>query len=225
RCAYLATIDLNSLLYKYEIDIAETIDELFNGALETESGVETSKAWRERAEQRKQRVNKYMWNEAEGMYFDYDVKLKKQSTYETVTAFWGMWAGLASTEQAQRLVDAGCRKFEVMGGLVSGTEKSRGEISVDRPNRQWDYPFGWAPHQMLAWNGLFKYGYVDVSRRLAYRWLYTITKAFFDFNGVVPEKFDVVKLTHRVNVEYGNVGVDFKMVPREGFGWMNASYQ
>lgn len=46
-----------------------------------------------------------------------------------------------------------------------------------------------------------------------------------DFNGVVPEKYDVVSLTHKVQVEYGNVGVDFKYVPREGFGWMNASYQ
>jgi alpha,alpha-trehalase len=41
----------------------------------------------------------------------------------------------------------------------------------------------------------------------------------------VPEKYDVVSLTHKVQVEYGNVGVDFKYVPREGFGWMNASYQ
>jgi alpha,alpha-trehalase len=55
--------------------------------------------------------------------------------------------------------------------------------------------------------------------------LLRITKSFVDFNGVVPEKFDVVSLTHKVEVEYGNVGVDFKYVPREGFGWMNASYQ
>ena len=32
------------------------------------------------------------------------------------------------------------KKFEVLGGLVSGTEESRGKISLDRPNRQWDYP-------------------------------------------------------------------------------------
>lgn len=54
---------------------------------------------------------------------------------------------------------------------------------------------------------------------------FRITKSFVDFNGVVPEKYDVVGLTHKVQVEYGNVGVDFKYVPREGFGWMNASYQ
>lgn len=43
-------------------------------------------------------------------------------------------------------VDVRCRsqslkKFEVLGGLVSGTEESRGKISLDRPNRQWDYPY------------------------------------------------------------------------------------
>lgn len=29
-------------------------------------------------------------------------------------------------------------KFEVAGGLVSGTESSRGRISLQRPNRQWE---------------------------------------------------------------------------------------
>ena len=54
---------------------------------------------------------------------------------------------------------------------------------------------------------------------------HSITKSFVDFNGVVPEKYDVVSMTHQVQVEYGNVGTDFKYVTREGFGWMNASYQ
>ncbi|CAG8741022.1 17198_t:CDS:1, partial [Acaulospora morrowiae] len=69
------------------------------------------------------------------------------------------------------------------------------------------------------------YGFMTEARRLAYRWCYTITKSFVDFNGVVPEKYDVVTLNHQVQVEYGNVGIDFKFVPREGFGWMNASYE
>ncbi|KAJ1920850.1 alpha,alpha-trehalase nth1 [Mycoemilia scoparia] len=226
RCADLATVDLNCLLYKYEVDIAETITELFSGSLELDDGtVWKAETWKKRAEERKRSMDKYMWNDDVGMYFDYDVRLKERITYESVTTSWALWAGCATEEQALKIAKNICTKFEVIGGLVSGTEESRGEITLSRPNRQWDYPFGWAPHQMLAWKGLYKYGFVDVSRRLAYRWLYTITKSFVDFNGVVPEKFDVVKLTHRVKVEYGNVGTDFKMVPREGFGWMNASYQ
>ncbi|RUP43230.1 trehalase-domain-containing protein [Jimgerdemannia flammicorona] len=226
RCANLATIDLNTLLYKYEIDIAETIRDIFDGAFEDHTGrVNEPEEWLEKAEIRKKAIDKYLWNEEKSLYFDYDTAKQEQSVYDTVTAYWALWAGCASQEQAEKLVTRSLSKFEVLGGLVSGTEQSRGSISLDRPNRQWDFPFGWAPHQILAWRGLDKYGYIEVARRLAYRWLFTITKSFVDFNGVVPEKFDIVTLTHKVQVEYGNVGVDFKFVPREGFGWMNASYQ
>ncbi|KAJ2126815.1 alpha,alpha-trehalase nth1, partial [Coemansia sp. RSA 678] len=226
RCANLATVDLNCLLYKYEVDLADALDEHFGGKFAWTGGRElTAAEWRMRAETRRQNMNKYLWNERKGLYFDYDVVLREQSVYESVTAFWALWAGCATPAQARRLVDVGCRKFEVRGGLVSGTEESRGRISLLRPNRQWDFPFGWPPHQIMAWYGMYNYGFVDVARRFAYRWLFTITQAFVDFNGVVPEKFDVVNMTHRFQVEYGNVGVDFKKVPREGFGWMNASYQ
>ena len=68
-------------------------------------------------------------------------------------------------------------------------------------------------------------GQVEDAERLAYRWLYMITRSFVDYNGTVPEKYDVVLRTHKFQVEYGNVGTDFAYITREGFGWMNASYQ
>ncbi|KAJ1660409.1 alpha,alpha-trehalase nth1 [Dispira simplex] len=226
RCADLATIDLNALLYKYEMDIAEMILTEFDDHFELpDSTVEVSQVWLDRAAVRREAITTYCWNEEKGLFFDYDVKHQVQSDYESVTAFYTLWAGCATEQQAERILQVGLPKFEVTGGLVCGTEESRGVISLDRPNRQWDYPFGWAPHQMLVWEGMARYNYPEIAGRLAYRWLYTITKSFVDFNGVVPEKFDVVHLTHQVKVEYGNVGVDFKYVPREGFGWMNASYQ
>ncbi|KAI9317391.1 trehalase-domain-containing protein [Dichotomocladium elegans] len=225
-CGNLATIDLNTLLYKYEKDFAYMIDHVLDGDLEDFDGVKQESAvWAERAKQRRERIDRYLWNEEKSLYFDYNTVTEKQEHYETVTAFWAMWAGCASPHQANAMAKNSLSKFEVLGGLVSGTEQSRGEISIDRPNRQWDFPFGWAPHQIMAWEGFDKYGMKDIARRLAYRWLFTITKSFVDFNGVVPEKFDVVGLSHKVEVEYGNVGVDFKFVPREGFGWMNSSYQ
>ena len=46
-----------------------------------------------------------------------------------------------------------------------------------------------------------------------------------DYNGVVPEKFDVVKLSHLVDAEYGNQGLDFKLLNREGFAWTNCAYR
>ncbi len=111
------------------------------------------------------------------------------------------------------------------GGIAGSTEKSRGPLSESRPARQWDYPNGWAPHQMLAWEGLINYGFDDIAYRLIYRWLYTITRNANDYNGTVPEKFDVVARSHHVFAEYGNVGTKFAYITREGFGWVNASYQ
>ncbi|KAG0253665.1 alpha,alpha-trehalase nth1 [Mortierella polycephala] len=241
-CADIATVDLNALLYKYEMDIAETIKNLFGDSFDTpffgcyetsstQSGeqpervVHTSSEWFERARVRQERINRYQWNEERGMFFDYNTRLKTMGTYESVTTFYTMWAGCADRDKAERMMDTALPIFEVRGGLVSGTESSRGHITLSRPNRQWDFPFGWAPHQIMAWIGFEKYGFLEETRRTCYRWLYTITKAFVDFNGVVPEKFDIVNMTHKVEVEYGNVGVDFKFIPREGFGWMNASYQ
>jgi alpha,alpha-trehalase len=228
-CANLATIDLNSLLYKYEVDIARTIRTYFKDKLEIPPEFrspqkenvefETSSVWDRRARKRKLTMDKLLWDEDKGMYFDYDTVKQERKDYESATTFWAMWAGLATPAQAAQLVKKALPKFEVYGGLVSGTEESRGPISLNRPNRQWDFPYGWAPQQMLAWTGLLRYGYQDEAERLAYKWLFMITKAFVDFNGVVVEKYDVTRPIdpHRVDAEYGNQGTDFKGVPREGY--------
>jgi alpha,alpha-trehalase len=110
------------------------------------------------------------------------------------------------------------------GGIAGCTEASRGEISEQRPARQWDYPNGWAPHQMMIWKGLLDYGYKEKAYELIYRWLWMITKNAVHYNGTIPEKYDVVIATHKVFAEYGNVGTNFEYITREGFGWMNASY-
>lgn len=111
--------------------------------------VETSASWNRRAKKRRLAVDKYLWNEEKGMYFDYDTVKKEQSAYESATTFWPMWSGLATPRQAVVLVSTGLPKFEVFGGLVSGTEESRGAVGIDRPNRQWDYPFSWALSKCL----------------------------------------------------------------------------
>ncbi|KAJ5942138.1 hypothetical protein N7516_002306 [Penicillium verrucosum] len=231
-CGNLATVDLNSLLYKYEVDIARIIRVHFNDKLPIPAEFRTPKPrtskpiWDRRARKRKQRMDQLLWNPEKGMYFDYDTAKKERTEYETATTFWAMWAGLASPAQAAIMVERALPRFEAFGGLVSGTEESRGAVGLERPNRQWDYPYGWAPQQMLAWTAFLRYGYQEEAERLAYKWVYMITKAFVDFNGVVVEKYDVTRPIdpHRVDAEYGNQGTDFKGAPREGFGWVNASY-
>jgi alpha,alpha-trehalase len=226
RAAHLCTVDLNSLLYRYETDVARALKEVFGDALETADGaIHTSAAWEERAERRRELVSSLCWNEEGGIFFDFDFVQGEQTGFESVTSLYPMWAGLATSEQAATLVERAVPLVEEAGGLVSTTESSRGPISADHPQRQWDYPFGWPPHQILAWQGLIDYGYEALAHRLVYRWLFMVTRNAADYNGTIPEKYDVVDRTHDVFVEYGNVGTEFDYITREGFGWMNASYQ
>ncbi|BGP38412.1 alpha,alpha-trehalase nth1 [Rhodotorula kratochvilovae] len=258
RCANLGTIDLCSLLYKYETDIATVIRDYFDDALELEAefpltpfpfgtevpyvptdpslpdlsgprsstaSVQTSAEWFARAARRKELADYYLWHDGRGIYTDYNCAKRKQSLYDSVTTFWPMWCGMASEAQAEKIMKCSLHKFEVAGGLVSGTEASRGRVSLQRPNRQWDYPAAWPPHQIMAWVGLQKYGYMHEAQRVAYRWLHMLTTGFVEAGGCVPEKFDAVEGTSNIDAEYGNQGTDFHLIPREGFGWTNASYQ
>ena len=128
RCANLGTIDLQALLYKYEVDIGTAIREVFDDELDMDedfdlapfppsvgsyanphreksrSRPQTSDEWFARAEFRKEMIDKYCWNESKGLYFDYDTVQEKQILYESVTALWTLWAGCASEEQCWKLL-------------------------------------------------------------------------------------------------------------------------
>lgn len=72
-----APICLNSLLYKYERDLAWMAEKL--------GKADEAKDWNAQADARKAAINKYLWNASEGMYYDYDYMTHKQSTYRYVT--------------------------------------------------------------------------------------------------------------------------------------------
>ena len=78
---------------------------------------------------------------------------------------------------------------------------------------------------MLIWKGLLNYGFEKKAQELVYRWLWMISRNTVDYNGTIPEKYDLVSCTHKVYAEYGNVGTEFDYITTSGFGWMNASYQ
>ncbi|NCO63077.1 MAG: trehalase [Flavobacteriales bacterium] len=221
HCADLNLVELNAMLYKYETDFAELITQEFDGIFENY----TTQFWNEKAEMRKNLVNRYLWNEEKGLYFDFNVKTNSQSGFVSATTLTPLWAKLCSENQAQQLIEKAVPLLKEKGGIAGSTKRSRGDISEDRPQRQWDYPNGWAPHQMMIWKGLFNYGYINEAQELIYRWLFMITRNAVDYNGTIPEKYDVVEATHKVFAEYGNVGTDFEYITQEGFGWMNASYQ
>jgi len=224
-CADLNTVDLNSLLYKYETDFAFLIETYFCDKFKTDKGVYTSEFWLSKAKTRKELVNSLLWSEEQSSYFDYNIKSKSLTNFDSATNFYPLWANLCTQEQAKKMVRNLMLNFRVKGGIVATSKKAVEKLSQGKVQRQWDYPNGWAPHQMLIWKGLLNYGFKKEAQELAYRWLWMITRNAVDYNGTIPEKYDVVSCTHKVYAEYGNVGTEFDYITTSGFGWMNASYQ
>ncbi len=231
RAADFVSVDLNSLLYKYETDFASLLEQEFGGRLPgLGQDCGTATYWRQQAARRKAAMLALLWDDQRGFFFDYDFVRHQRSTYISATGLYPLWAKLLAEQnpqdldRARRTAAYACGKLEQFAGL-SATARESVESARRHDARQWDYPYGWAPHQMLAWAGLKNYGLVDDAGRLAYRWLYTIVKNAHDFNGTIPEKINAVTGSHDVFVEYGNQGTKFSYLAAEGFGWMNASFE
>ncbi|HZI19947.1 MAG TPA: trehalase family glycosidase [Pyrinomonadaceae bacterium] len=192
---------LNSLLYVMERDAAE-IARLLGRPAE-------ARAWERRAALRAERINRLMWDERDGLYYDYDFTAGRVRRYPFVTTFYPLWAGLASPRQAAR-VAANLRLFERAGGLSTSTR---------RTGSQWDAPFGWAPMQMIAAEGLRRYGYGREAERVSVNFLSLVLKEFVE-HGTIVEKYDVERRESDVGP-----GLRFGYETNEiGFGWTNAAF-
>lgn len=225
-CANLNTVAINSLLYKYETDIAFLIEKYFKNEFQYfEDKSFSSEYWISKAASRKEKINKMCWNEENGIYYDYDFVNEEQHVFEAAPTFYPLWAKISTQEQAEILVKKTLPKFKMKGGIAGSTKESIAAVDENSPIRQWDYPFGWAPHQMLLWEGLLNYNFQEEAQEMVYRWLWLITRNAVDYNGTIPEKFDLSISSHKIFAEYGNVGTEFNYITEEGFGWMNASYQ
>lgn len=76
-------------------------------------------------------VDKFMWNEEEGMFFDYDIVKQECCIYEFCMMFWVFWVGIVMLKQVVEMVCKGLLWFEVVGGFVVGMEKFCGEIGLE----------------------------------------------------------------------------------------------
>lgn len=224
-CADLLPVELNSMLYKYETDFAELIQLYFNDSFTIDKKTYNSQFWLEKASKRKALINKFLWNSSQGCFYDYNFKTKKQTHFLAATCFFPLWAKIATQEQADKMVKKNLDQLVFLGGIAACSSDAIKNVGSHQMQRQWDFPNGWPPHQIIIWQGLINYGYADLAQELIYRWLWMITKNASDYNGTVPEKYDVVLASHKVFAEYGNQGTDFEYISKEGFGWMNASFQ
>lgn len=65
--------------------------------------LEKSEQYNQKVEEITALINKWLWNEEEGIYYDVDTE-GKQTGWKTIAAFWPMLAEVTSKEQAERLI-------------------------------------------------------------------------------------------------------------------------
>src|SRR5437016_949264 len=150
---HYAPVCLNSLLYKTEKDLQQMAEML--------GRKDDAPKWQHRAEERRQLVQRYLWDPVRRLFFDYNFSTGERSSYEYITTLYPLWAGLATKEQAEGVVH-NLGILEQPGGLV---------MSTHDPGVQWDYPYGWAPTQIVAIKGLRRYGFNDDANRVSYKFI------------------------------------------------------
>jgi alpha,alpha-trehalase len=192
---------LNTLLYQMETEAAEICRIL--------GQQKAAAVWTRHAEARRERIDQYLWDETAGLYFDYSFRSRQRRSYPFATTFYPLWAGIATQEQARRIV-ANLPLLERPGGVMTSTQTT---------GNQWDAPFGWAPLQILAVKGLRRYGYQTQANRIAVNFLSMVLKEFIEHN-VVVEKYDVIRRESEVSavLRYGYSSNEI------GFGWTNAAF-
>lgn len=196
---HYAAVCLNSLLYKNEKDLEQI--SLWLGH------ADDARKWNERAEARKKLISRYLWNDAQGLFFDYNFTTGKMSDYKYASTFYPLWVGLATPEQAKAVL-GNLKTFERPGGLPMSTQ----DVGT-----QWDLPYGWGNIEMIAIDAMRRYGFNSDADRVSYEFLSTVAENFRR-DGNIREKYNVVTRSSEAHVE---LGYEMNVV---GFGWTNAAF-
>lgn len=191
----IVPVDLNSLLYHLELTIAETYSILRQPILE--------RKFLRLANQRKAAVRKYLWDEKQKYFVDYDYKTGKRTGKVTLAAAFPLFVKIATPVQARAVAKRIEKDFLKQGGLVTTLEDN---------GQQWDYPNGWAPLQWVAIQGLRAYGFHELAQKIKKRWIKTCVDMFNE-QGKMVEKYNVI--------QPGRPGAGGEYSLQDGFGWTN----
>jgi len=208
RALHHLPVDLNALLYRYEMDFAR--------AARIYGDKRDAVRWEQAADARKRSMNHLMWDKPRGMFYDYNYKTGKRSAVNSLAAFFPMWAGMVTEAQAKQLV-RNLKRFEEKGGLATTDalplSQQLGRAAVPT---QWAYPNGWAPLMYVVVRALERYGYHDDARRVAMKWLKNNLN-WFNEHGVFLEKYNVVSPD--------KPPVKGVYPSQTGFGWTNSVFE
>lgn len=186
RCQDFNPVDLNANLYMYET--------LLSGFNKTLGDEKKSRMYDRLAGKRRKLMRQCMYDEKDGLYYDYDFVNRRRGDVYSSAVFNLMWAGLMSEKEARAVV-SNLARLEMAHGVVACEPKERDYIF------QWDAPNSWASFNVLAVRSLDKYGYKGDAERIARKYADSI-KAIYEKTGNLWEKYNGVTCDIDVKGEY-----------------------
>lgn len=188
-------VDLNALLYHHEKVLAEAYQQAGNAQL--------NKKYTELVEKRKQALQRYMWDERDGFFHDYDFMAKRPTNNKTLAAMFPLYFNMAEQQQAERVATTIKNEFLKPGGVTT---------SLNDTHQQWDAPNGWAPLQWITIKGLQNYQQNTLAETIQQRWV-AMNLRVYKSTGKMVEKYNV----YDIELEAG--GGEYPV--QDGFGWTN----
>lgn len=192
----IVPVDLNALLYHLEKTLAH--------ASKLAKQDDASQRFDDLAKKRQEAINRYLWDEQDGWYADYDWQKNSVRKQLTAATLFPLYLQVASKEKASRTADAVQKQLVKEGGLVT-TNVNNGQ--------QWDAPNGWAPLQWVAVEGLNHYGKQTLAKDIGMRFLKNV-QATYDKEHKLVEKYVV-----EGSGLGGGGGGEYPL--QDGFGWTN----
>ncbi|HBM70580.1 MAG TPA: hypothetical protein DD377_04365 [Firmicutes bacterium] len=192
-----AHLDLNCWLYLVETRLEEMLLLIDR----KEEGNEFNNLRKER----KEKINKYFFNEKEGLYLDYNYINNTFSKVLTCVSLYPFAFGISRDRESALKV---LNKLEYEHG-VSCAEYRGEDIYY-----QWDYPIMWGEVSLIVYAALKNVGADKEAKRVKDKYMATI-ETNFEKTGKLWEKYDS-RTGEISNVEYASPAF---------MGWTAASYQ
>ncbi len=188
-------VALNSQLAKYAAVLAQIAAAL--GFDQEANG------WRREFEKRAELIRALCWDEGEGFYFEHNYVNGGRLPEWSLCAYWTMWAGVATAEQAARLA-GNLGRFQHGAGLTF-TDRFYPSPYPEFPVLQWSFPYCWPPSMVMVVDALEKYGFHGEARQVGEAYLGEVIRQY-RLTGKLWEKYIVVPgLTEEASERYDNV--------------------
>jgi hypothetical protein len=163
--AHFEGMDLNVMLVKEARALSKMAEALGDSP--------AARKWTREAETRTQVINDTFWDEETGFFYnvdrdDHDFTFEKNNDLkrQEIIGFLPLWAGTATQEQADRLVEH--LTDESKFWRPHGVPSLAADDPYYDPNGYWNGPV-WVEWQYLIFRGLLNYGYREEAETLAQR--------------------------------------------------------